>query len=587
MAARPRRRSRSLSLLVLGPALAGAFAFSPVAAQTSSRSEHVQLGFDVRKDLELREGDASRICNPFDPDACLETIAWEATFASTEKLNGGVALDVRLGATFGIAYDRSALVPGGVVPISLSLLPTNDDGNELEVHAPGVAWASLRVAGVPWGTIEDEASFLDVTGDFSVPYGSTEPLVLQAAGEPLEWVVDLPDPLGTVTFLSLHAAGSLTVKGVGPGAQPGLGGTTAVLSVAGGSLVTPVDPVIEWHAGGNVAASVQLPATGAPVTVVLGPVVHWLEASADLDLFVKFFDILPTRYPFYPMALASDFEAAGLHELVALGMGRAVVDGTGDSERATALFQAIFAQADANRIPIPLLVDRAAEEHELGAISFTIDPDADDDGLLDGTEIAAGTNPDDADSDDDGLADGREAGLGTNPLDADSDDDRLPDGAEVDGHGTSAVLADTDGDTLSDGAEILDHGTSPLKKDTDDDRLPDPVELATAHGALDPDSDDDALPDGGDVEFVQNPVRAAAASAFKSSGQRAALLDRLDEVEAALLGGDRNAALKMLANVRRTMDGCGAAADSTDTITDCDVQRAIRAYLDLLAANLG
>ena len=57
--------------------------------------------------------------------------------------------------------------------------------------------------------------------------------------------------------------------------------------------------------------------------------------------------------------------------------------------------------------------------------------DADNDGLLDEQELAAGTNPARADSDGDGLLDGAELAAGTNPARADSDGDCYSDFHEV------------------------------------------------------------------------------------------------------------------------------------------------------------
>ncbi|MFL2479558.1 MAG: thrombospondin type 3 repeat-containing protein, partial [Verrucomicrobiales bacterium] len=57
--------------------------------------------------------------------------------------------------------------------------------------------------------------------------------------------------------------------------------------------------------------------------------------------------------------------------------------------------------------------------------------DGDDDGLLDGAEVAAGTNPNNSDTDGDGIADGAEGDAGTDPLKEDTDDDGYTDGAEI------------------------------------------------------------------------------------------------------------------------------------------------------------
>ena len=54
-------------------------------------------------------------------------------------------------------------------------------------------------------------------------------------------------------------------------------------------------------------------------------------------------------------------------------------------------------------------------ETETDAVLTVLDGDADNDGLTDGEELAAGTDPSDADSDNDGWSDGEEVNLGTNP----------------------------------------------------------------------------------------------------------------------------------------------------------------------------
>ena len=88
--------------------------------------------------------------------------------------------------------------------------------------------------------------------------------------------------------------------------------------------------------------------------------------------------------------------------------------------------------------------------------------DDDGDGLNTPDEMSTHrTDPLDDDSDDDGLNDGEEITAGTDPNNTDSDGDGLADGAEVATHGTDPLVADTDLDGASDGTEI-ELGTDPL-----------------------------------------------------------------------------------------------------------------------------
>ena len=115
----------------------------------------------------------------------------------------------------------------------------------------------------------------------------------------------------------------------------------------------------------------------------------------------------------------------------------------------------------------------SAHSLALELLGDPLDPDIDDDGLLDGDEVNIhGTDPLNADSDGDGLPDGAEISTyGTDPLDADSDDDDLDDGLEV-SMGLNPLSNDSDG-----------NGTPDADEDTDGDGIPNGVELANG---LDP-----------------------------------------------------------------------------------------------------
>ncbi len=126
--------------------------------------------------------------------------------------------------------------------------------------------------------------------------------------------------------------------------------------------------------------------------------------------------------------------------------------------------------------------------------------DIDNDGLdsVDETEIYL-TDPLDPDTDDDGLLDGAEILVGSEPLLEDTDGDTLTDGDEVHQHKTDPLSIDSDNDQLSDAEEIQQHLTNPLLEDTDLDGLHDGAELDAGADPFDADSDNDDLNDGDEV----------------------------------------------------------------------------------------
>lgn len=100
------------------------------------------------------------------------------------------------------------------------------------------------------------------------------------------------------------------------------------------------------------------------------------------------------------------------------------------------------------------------EEFNMFPFLSLINPDSDNDGILDGEE----------DLDQDGLSNRQELDLGTNPLSKDTDQDGLDDGFEVNEFKSNPNKVDTDEDGLTDYEEFV-LGTDPNNSDSDGDGI--------------------------------------------------------------------------------------------------------------------
>jgi glucose/arabinose dehydrogenase len=148
-------------------------------------------------------------------------------------------------------------------------------------------------------------------------------------------------------------------------------------------------------------------------------------------------------------------------------------------------------QENSNAEPIPLPSPFAfddATNPTTSPLGDACNPDVDSDRLPDAQETAQGASAGNRDSDGDLVLDGAEVACGTDPADAlsepvgpDADFDLLPDTCES-AAGTSASNRDTDGDRLIDGFEFLRIGTDPASADSDGDACNDAMELGSVNG---------------------------------------------------------------------------------------------------------
>lgn len=212
------------------------------------------------------------------------------------------------------------------------------------------------------------------------------------------------------------------------------------------------------------------------------------------------------------------------------------------------------------------------------------------DGVLSDAQAAArAAAPFVFDADSDGLDDINEPLVGTDPSDPDSDDDGLLDGTEVDmAQGDccpGAINPDSDGDGLLDGDEVA-LGTNPCNSDSDGDGVGDfddplPTEPGVTSGWL-----EDECRELASIEIPGLALDAFdAPNANAAEGRRNALANRAAEAANALAAGDEATAIAELESLLEKIDGVTPPPDwMTDSPERAALAGEVWLLIDLLAA---
>jgi hypothetical protein len=201
--------------------------------------------------------------------------------------------------------------------------------------------------------------------------------------------------------------------------------------------------------------------------------------------------------------------------------------------------------------------------------------DTDEDGLPDRWELDNGLDPYDngsvdinngaiGDPDSDSLVNSNEYALGTDPQNPDTDNDGLIDGSEVYTNFTDVLVWDTDGDRLSDGDEVNNIGSDPLSKHSDADGEDDGLEIWQGTDPLDPESNSAAL----GLIIVDGSREDIYGDAVAAQTLNTAWDDNLDELNAAYASIQNDRLFLMITgNMNTNWNKVDIFIDSTDAVT--------------------
>jgi hypothetical protein len=239
----------------------------------------------------------------------------------TMDFNGVIHLEMDMGADITFSYDPAKVVPGGILPVSITYMPTNDSGPELsfsvvgDLHAQAWGLWAIPLFDYYWPSV----TFVQASGDFVAPLDGEIPLALVPLSGSKMWI---KEPVFGINVVSLQLGGLLQLPAVPSGSVSGLGGAAAAMFVTGGlptgDLLTR--PILEWqHPGETKVVNIQV-VNPQNVGITLSPVTHWVGTWVDATIYVDVFDVLSALFgggipvPIMSGDLGPDFIKAGLPE---------------------------------------------------------------------------------------------------------------------------------------------------------------------------------------------------------------------------------------------------------------------------------
>lgn len=268
----------------------------PPAAQAAPHpvtiTKHATLGFTASMPIDEDTGVADPPCL-LDIAVCL--------FHGAAAFHGTVNADVSLGVDISLSYDADALnTPNAPLPVTLTYSPT-PGGSSVSYSVAGNATfnfdgCSNCPATVPFSASSTPTTFtapLGADGSVTIP-GTSSGITLSVAG---------------LDVITASLSSGLTLAPAGPGVLPGLGGAAALIQVTG-AAGAPILP-LEWDsAGSSQTFTLTTPSTPGPLGINLGPLMHWVSTSGNVQVDLHWADDFRTA-----VRVAADIITVGICEL--------------------------------------------------------------------------------------------------------------------------------------------------------------------------------------------------------------------------------------------------------------------------------
>ena len=125
----PDTLSFAAALAIAALAVIAGVTAAPAAAVDTTSTQHARLGLQTTFTFGSKNLDCL--------DDCVEEFFGNDLIGYFFGVSGSANVTIDLGADVSLTYDRTAIVPGGSLPVTFTYTPTNDAGPEVSLSGSG------------------------------------------------------------------------------------------------------------------------------------------------------------------------------------------------------------------------------------------------------------------------------------------------------------------------------------------------------------------------------------------------------------------------------------------------------------------